>query len=77
MDQFIDLDEHGDGHLELSTEVVSVVQGDCSETLQYLKKIIRLLVCLGEETQRESGNCIVAPRSEKGDEESLAVLPSY
>jgi len=44
------------------------------ENAQYLKKIISLLVCLGKETQRKGGHCIVTPRSEKGDEESLAIL---
>ena len=41
---------------------------------QDLQKVISLLVSLREQTQREGGNGIMAPGSEQGHEECLALL---
>lgn len=42
-----------------------------TQDVQYLQKIVGLLVALGKKTQRECGDGIVTPGTEEGSEELL------
>ena len=74
MHKFINLYKHIDRHFEFRTRIVSMRRQRTSSNLQYLKKVVGLFVCLGKKTQGESRDSIVAPGSEQGHEEGLAIL---
>lgn len=57
--EFVDLDEHGEGHFEVGED---------------LKEGVGLFVGLGEEAETEGRDGVVGPGAEEGGEESLAIL---
>jgi hypothetical protein len=56
------------------TRLAKAKEGNKGVNLQYLKEMVSLLVCLCQQTQRESRNCIMTPRTEESHEKCLAIL---
>lgn len=77
--ELVDLNEHVDRHFQLGTFENNRLVWEPRDRgqvihVQNLEKVVGLLVSLGEQTQRECGDRVMAPRSEKGNEEHLTLL---
>lgn len=74
MDQFVNLDEDVHCHLQFGTALVSIGMHRLDINIQYLEKVVSLLVRLSQQAEREGCHRVVAPRAKQCDKERLTVL---